>query len=238
MHIECSYSAINFLSFRLSSLECTHFQMDPRKLTDEELVRLLLATRDEDLRAELWCEFWHRFQPVIARTVRRRIVRYTRWVDSAWVDDLVSETFLKICNDDYKALRKFEFRHQSALHGFLKVMAAHIAEDAIRKRNSDKEGGGLPHENIDDLPQPPSDRSNAVQSMLNNLRMNEIENCLQQRKSEPNFVRDHRTFWLYYRDGFTANEIYELPDIGFKSVKGVESALLRLSKWLGDCLDY
>jgi RNA polymerase sigma-70 factor (ECF subfamily) len=211
--------------------------MDPRKLNDEELVRLLLATRDEDLRADLWVEFWRRFQPVIARTVRRRIARYTRWVDLGWVDDLVGETFFKICKDNYKALRKFEFQHENALYGFLKVLAAHVVEDDIRKKNSEKEGGGQAPENIDDLTQPPSDRFSAAHSMLNNLRMNEIESCLQQRKGEPNFVRDHKTFWLYFRDGFTASEISELPDIGFKSVKGVESALLRLSKWLGDCLN-
>lgn len=212
--------------------------MDPRKLTDEELVRLLLATRDEDLRAELWVEFWRRFQPVIARTVRRRIARYTRWVDHGWVDDLVQDTFLKICKDEFKILRNFEFRHENALRALLKVMAANVVEDDIRKKNSEKEGGGQQPENIDNLTQPPSDRSRGVQSMLNNLRMNEIENCLQQRKSEPNFVRDHKIFWLYFRDGFTANEISEFPDIGFKSVKGVESALLRLSKWVGDCLDF
>ena len=211
--------------------------MDPGKLTDEELVRLLLATRDEVLRADLWVEFWRRFQPVIARTVRRRIARYTRWVSPDDVDDLVSETFLKIFNDDYKVLRKFEFRYENALHGFLKVMAANVVGDYIRKKKSGKEGGGQPHENIDDLPQPPSDRLSAVASMLNNLRMDEIENCLQQRKGEPNFVRDHKTFWLYFRDGFTANEIFELPDIGFKSVKGVESALLRLSAWVANCLN-
>jgi RNA polymerase sigma-70 factor (ECF subfamily) len=211
--------------------------MDPRKLTDEELVRLLLATRDEDLRAELWVEFWRRFQPVIARTIRRRILRYTRRVDLDWVDDLVHDTFLKIWKDDYKALRKFEFRHQNALHGFLKVMAARVVEDDIRKKNSEKEGGGQPHENIDDLLQPPSDRSHGVASMFNNFRMNEIENCLQRRKGEPNFDRDHKIFWLYYRNGFTALEISQLPDIGFKNVKGVESALLRLIKWVVHCLD-
>ncbi len=212
--------------------------MDPRKLTDEELVQLLLATRDEDLRADLWVEFWRRFQPVIARTVRRRVLRYTRWVDHDWVDDLVQDTFLKICKDEFKIVRNFEFRHENALHGFLKVMAARVAEDDIRKKNSDKEGGGQSSENLDDSAQAASDRSSAVQSMLNNLRMSEIENCLQQRKGEPNFGRDHKIFWLYFREGFTANEISELPDVGFKSVKGVESALLRLSKWVGDCLDF
>jgi len=212
--------------------------MDPRKLTDEELVRLLLATRDEALRADLWVEFWDRFQPVIARTVRRRIARYTRWVDHGRVDDLVQDTFLKICKDEFKILRNFEFRHENALRALLKVMAANVAEDKIRSEIAEKKGGGQKPENIDDLTQPPSDRSRGVQSMLNNLRMNEIEKCLQQRKSELNFDRDHRIFWLYFRDGFTANEISELPDIGFKSVKGVESALLRLSKWVGDCLDF
>jgi len=211
--------------------------MDPRKLTDEELVRLLLATQDEDLRPELWVEFWHRFQPVIARTVRRRIARYTRWVDHAWVDDLVQDTFLKICKDQFKILRNFEFRHENALRALLKVMAAHVAEDDIRKRNSEKEGGGQPTENLDDLPQPPSDRSSAVDSMFNNLRMSEIEKCLQQRKGEPNFVRDHKIFWLYFRDGFTALEISQLPDIGLNNVKGVESALLRLVKWVVHCLN-
>ncbi|MGC2696419.1 MAG: sigma-70 family RNA polymerase sigma factor [Candidatus Angelobacter sp.] len=200
-------------------------------------MRLLLATRDEDLRADLWVEFWRRFQPVIARTIRRRILRYTRWVDPDWVDNLVQETFLKLLKDDCKALRKFEFWHENAFQGFLKVMAAHVVEDDIRKKNSEKEGGGQPHENIDDLLQPPSDRSRGVQSMLNNLRMSEIENCLQRRKADPNFVRNHKIFWLYYREGFTALEISQFPDIGFKNVKGVESALLRLIKWIIDCLD-
>ena len=141
---------------------------------------------------------------VIARTIRRRIVRYTRWVDPDRVDDLVQETFLKICKDNYKVLRNFEFWHENALPGFLKVMAANVVEDDIRKRSSDKEGGGQKPEDIDNLPQPPSDRSHGVASMFNNLRMSEIENCLKRRKGEPNFERDYKMFWLYFRDGFTA----------------------------------
>ena len=211
--------------------------MDPRKLTDEELVRLLLATRDEALREDLWVEFWRRFQPVIARTIRRRVLRYTRWVDPGWVDDLVQDTFFKICKDNYKVLRKFEFRHENALPCLLKVMAANVVEDDIRKRNSSKEGGGQAPEDIDNLPQPPSDRSSAVESIFSSFRMNEIENCLQRRKGEPNFDRDHKIFWLYYRNGFTALEISQLPDIGFKNVKGVESVLLRLIKWVVHSLD-
>ena len=207
--------------------------MDPRKLTDEELVRLLLATRDEDL----WVEFWHRFQPLIARTVRRRIVRYTRFVDLGRVDDLVQDTFLKILKDDCKALRHFEFWHENALPSLLKVITAHVVEDDIRKKNSEKEGGGQTPEDVDNLLRPPSDRSSSAASIFNHLRMSEIENCLQRRKGEPNFDRDCKMFWLYFRTGFTALEISQLPDIGLNNVKGVESALLRLVKWVVHCLN-
>jgi RNA polymerase sigma-70 factor (ECF subfamily) len=204
--------------------------------TDEQLVRLLLSTQDEALRKDLWFEFWHRFQPVIARTIRRRILRYTRWVDRDWVDDLVQDAFYKICKDDYNALCKFEFWHENAFQGFLKVMAANVVEDDIRKKNSEKEGGGQTQEDVDNLLHPPSDRSRSAVSIFNDLRMSEVEKCLQKRKADPNFDRDHRIFWLYFRDGFTAQEISLLPDIAFKNVKGVESVLLRLVKWVVQCL--
>lgn len=201
-------------------------------MSDEELVRLCLASQDETL----WAEFVRRFQPVIAGVVFKRLSRCPRWIDRSDVDDLVGDVFLKICKDDFKVLRNFEFRHENALPAYLRVVAAHVVEDDMRKKNSDKEGGGEARQNIDDLPHPPSDRSSAVESILNNLRMNEIEKCLQQRKGEPNFARDYKIFWLYFRDGFTAHDISQLPDIGFKNVKGVESALLRLSKWVNTCL--
>ena len=204
--------------------------------TDEQLVRLLLSTQDEALREDLWLEFWHRFQPMIARVIFKRLSRAPRWIDRSDLDDLVSEVFLKICTNNFKVLCNFEFWHENAFRGFLKVMTAHLVEDYIRKKKSEKEGGGQKLENIDDLLQPPPDHSKS-HSIFNNLRMSEIENCLQKRKSEPNFVRDHKIFWLYYRNGFTSLEISQLPDIGFKNVKGVESALLRLVKWVIHCLD-
>jgi RNA polymerase sigma-70 factor (ECF subfamily) len=205
--------------------------------TDQELVRLLLSTQDEALREDLWVEFWHRFQPVIARTIRRRILRYTRWVDHDWVDGLVQETFLKILKDDCRALRKFEFWYENAFPAFLKVMAARVVEDKIRSEIANKKGGRQKPDNIDDLSPFLSDGSRGVASMFNNLRMSEIENCLQRRKGEPNFDRDCKMFWLYFRTGFTALEISQLPDIGLNNVKGVESALLRLVKWVVHCLN-
>ena len=204
-------------------------QMDPRKLTDEELVRLLLATREEDLRAELWVEFWRRFHdPVIVLTVRRRIIRHIRRAEPALVEDLAQETFLKICKPDFKVLRNFEFRHENALRAWLKVMAAHVVEDYFRRHKIVPE---------------PLDRDMAGQSDFRDdverrRQIQKVEDCLQQFADNPNFPRDYKAFWLYYRDGLTAQSISLIPDIGFNGVKGVESALLRMTKLVRQCLGF
>jgi len=48
-------------------------------------------------------------------------------------------------------------------------------------------------------------------------------------------VRDRNLFWLYYRQGLTADAISRIPAIGL-SAKGVESALLRLTRLLRDTI--
>lgn len=202
--------------------------MDPRKLSTQELLKLCLETRDEGL----WTEFVHRFQPLIAGVIVKRLSRYRR-ANPDLVDDLGQDTFLKICEDNFRRLRMFEFREQGekGLYAFLKIMADNVVKDFIRKKKSNREGGGQEPESIENLPQAPSDRSSAVESILNNLRMHEIENYLQQLAGEPNFSRDYKIFWLYYGEGLTAQAIAQLPDMGL-TVKGVESTLLRLIKWL------
>jgi RNA polymerase sigma-70 factor (ECF subfamily) len=203
--------------------------MDPRKLTDEELVRLLLATRDEALRADLWVEFWRRFHhPVIVLTVRRRLVRRIGRAEPALVEDLAQETFIKICKPDFKVLRNFEFRHENALRALLKVMAAHVVEDYFRQHKIVPE-----HLDFDTAGQ-----TDFLHEVERRRQIEKIENCLQQLADKPNFPRDHKAFWLYYRDGLTAQSISQIPDIGFNGVKGVESALLRMIKLLRQCLGF
>lgn len=204
--------------------------MDPRKLSTEELARRCLASRDKDL----WTEFVRRFQPVITGVIVKRLLRYTRY-NHTLADDLVGETFLKICKDDFKALREFEFRHETALHGFLKVMALNALEDHFRKDKSDKRGGGRPEDDFESAKATVAAISDSVESIHNRIQLNEVHACLQQLRSEPNFDRDYKIFCLYYCDGLTAQAISQLPGIGL-TVKGVESTLLRLIKWLRDKL--
>ena len=67
-----------------------------------------------------------------------------RWteVSPGLVDDLVQNTFLKLCADNFKALREFEFRHEHALTGFLKVVASNVVRDHLRSSLSQKHGNG------------------------------------------------------------------------------------------------
>jgi RNA polymerase sigma-70 factor (ECF subfamily) len=206
--------------------------MDPRKLSAQELVRFCLASRDQ----ALWVEFVRRFQPLIAGVTVKSIFRHTgRAANRSLVDDLVQDTFLKMCRNDFKILRKFEFRHENALHGFLKVVTAHVVEDDFRKKNSVKEGGGRGEEDLEQfqliIPAP----SDSPESMERRILFEEVKARLQELAAEPNFTRDSTIFWLYYRDGLTAQAISQLPGIGL-TVKGVESTLLRLIKWLRDKL--
>jgi RNA polymerase sigma-70 factor (ECF subfamily) len=48
--------------------------------------------------------------------------------------------------------------------------------------------------------------------------------------------RDRVLFWLYYRQGFTAEEISALPGASL-TAKGVESALRRIASWLREQLE-
>ena len=207
--------------------------MDPRKLSTQELIKLFLATRDE----VLWAEFMRRFQPVIAGVIVKRLFRRVGQANPDLVDDLVQETYRKICNDDFAALLNFEFRNENALAFpcFLKVMAANVVEDYLRQKNNEKNGGGLVEEDIEVVQMTVAAQSDSSQSIYNRIQIQEIETCLQQLAGEPNFARDHKIFWLYYRDGFTAQAISQLPGMGL-TVKGVESTLLRLIKWLRDKL--
>jgi RNA polymerase sigma-70 factor (ECF subfamily) len=200
--------------------------MDPRKLSAQELVSFCLDSQDE----AGWTEFVRRFQPLIAGVVNRCVFRRLG-SNPALVDDLVQETYLKLCANDYKPLRDFDFQHDNAFFGFLKVVASHVVEDHFRGSRSQKRGSGREEEDIEEVKAAAPFRSSASQPAELAILIVEIERCLSKLTSEPNFARDHAIFWLYYRQGLTAKAIAQMPAISL-SVKGVESTLLRLTRWV------
>jgi len=203
-------------------IPCTTTPVDYRSLDAVELIRACA----EHGEAAAWCEFIHRFQRVIA-TVAYRVAR--KWGENAQqvVADVVQETYLKLCSDHARILLEFRPSHPDAIFGFLKVVAANVANDHFRRLHSGKRGGDVTRPlghaeaaaSADSLGHP----ANVERAML----MAKIDSCLRAEVPAATRERDCTIFWLHHRQGLTAKEIAALPSIGL-SVKGVESTLYRL----------
>jgi RNA polymerase sigma factor (sigma-70 family) len=205
--------------------------MDPQELSPQELLQLCLASKDE----ACWLEFVRRFQPLIARVVvkcvRRRSIPHP-----SLVDDLVQETYLKLCANQCKALRDFECEHENALFGFLKKVAHNVVEDYFRTSYSQKRGSGREEEDLETVTAIAAPGPDPATETERNILLGQVARCLDDCAQDPNFRRDSTIFWLYYRHGLTAKAISQMPAIGL-TVKGVESTLLRLTRMVREKLN-
>jgi RNA polymerase sigma-70 factor (ECF subfamily) len=179
---------------------------------------------------EAWVEFVRRYNSVIALSVLRNVRRWQNPADSL-VDDLVQETFLKLCRDECRILKDFQVKSEDSLYAFLKVVAANVVRDYFKAETAAKHGGTLqpiPSEKIEI-----SVASTAAPEaeMNRQVLLEQIESHLDQCVRGPHSQRDKQIFWFYYRHGYTAEAIAALPNIGLK-IKGVESTLHRLAMQL------
>lgn len=199
--------------------------MDPQKLSAQELVQLCLASQDQ----MPWFEFVRRFRPLIFGVVVKSLRRWTI-PDRAMVDDLIQETFFKLCANNFRALRTFDYEHENSLFGFLKTVASNVVQDHVRTTYSQKRGSGREEEDLDSVSATVASGNSFADDAHRRILISEIKNCLNEEAAEePNFRRDSAIFWLYYRHGLTAKAISQIPAIGL-TVKGVESTLLRLTR--------
>ena len=207
--------------------------MDARTLSTKELLRLCLESNDQ----AAWLEFVRQFQPLIARVVLKTLYRARYWKKPTLqeVDDLVQDTFLKLCANNFRALRNFDYQHENALFGFVKVVASNVVLDYLRSSQNDTHGGGREEEDLDDAYNVPSSGPGNPKATERHVLLGEIRRWLESQSSDPNISRDCMIFWLYYQQGYTAKAISELPGIGLE-VKGVESALLRLIRLVRECM--
>jgi len=166
-----------------------------------------------------WLDFVRLFQPLIAAVVTRIMRSYGEF-DRTLADDLIQDVYVRLCNENCKALRQFEHRHEDSIFGFVKIVAVSVATDHFRARNRDKRAEDM-RTDVKDvdaiISAPPID-------VHRRLTTDEIFMCLDRITSNP---RDRSIFALYYQQGYSAKEIAMIPGIGL-SAKGVESTILRL----------
>ena len=161
-----------------------------------------------------------------------KAVRHWTTPQPSLVDDLVQETYVKLFDNNSRALREFQFDHENALFGFLKAVASNVVHDHFRSSYSQKRGSGREEE---DLEKVGATLGGSAGNPDRHILFDEILRCLRSLATEPNFSRDLAIFQLYYFDGLTAKAISRLPGIDL-TVKGVESTLLRLVRFIKEKL--
>jgi len=178
-----------------------------------------------------WEEFVRRCVP-LASLVALRISRMWDSAPSpATVDDIVQEVFLKLCEQERRILRDFEPRGEDSFLGLLRTVSVSVANDYFRRVSSTKRGGKVVTMPLmDDEVQLSMDGAAPAARMQQSALFAELDQKL---RSAPKAIseRDRALFWLYYRQGYTAEEIARLSAAGL-TAKGVESALRRVTMWL------
>jgi RNA polymerase sigma-70 factor (ECF subfamily) len=193
--------------------------MEKTETPIRELLELCLSSEDE----RYWHEFVARTQPLIANVI---INTLRRWRDPqpSLVDDLIQDTYMRLFAKDRKALRGLRNEYENTIFAYLKKVAFNATCDHGRQGKNVEE---VPLDDVTPLPSP-----DGFKRIEFERRKDQIQNCLE-RLPEESRRRDQSIFWLYFEQGFTAKEISLLPGMGL-TVKGVESVILRLTRFLNE----
>jgi RNA polymerase sigma-70 factor, ECF subfamily len=193
----------------------------------DDLVKACAGSRNP----AAWEEFIRRFHPVIARVVMRTARRFgepSRQV----LDDLIQETYLKLCEDDSRLLRSFQPRFPGAIFGFLKVVAANVVHDHYKFALAEKRGAGQTDALWEGTrPAPASPDVGNFDAMERHVFLLQVDQVLTRSAGGEEQTRNRAIFWLYYRHGLSANAIASLPSFGL-TTKGVESTILRMTRMI------
>lgn len=193
--------------------------MGQEEIPIRDLLNLCLGSEDQ----EQWREFVRRTQPLIASVIINTIRRWQEPSPSL-VDDLIQDTFLKLFANERKALRSIKNEYENTIFGYLKVVASNVVRDHFRQTENKVEEVEL----TDPVLPPTPDGLDRVE--FTRLK-DKIQTRLQTLSSSETYRRDETIFWMYYEQGYTAKEISFLPSVGL-TVKGVESTLLRLTRFV------
>jgi RNA polymerase sigma-70 factor (ECF subfamily) len=190
----------------------------------EELLRACVDIGDESV----WREFVGRFHALIAGVALKTA---RRWGENspAAIEDLVQETYLKLCADPKGMLAEFEARHPDAFYGYLKVVTCNLVNDYYRARHSRKRDAKREEPLQPSVAVMPDKGMGTKDEIEKSVLLSEVDSVLKSHNDVADPDRDRAIFWLYYRQGMTAQAIAQLPGMDL-TVKGVESLIFRLTR--------
>jgi RNA polymerase sigma-70 factor, ECF subfamily len=202
----------------------------------------LLLTRYSSLSADLlirecaesgeraaWEEFVSRFNRAISLSVIRAAHLWSD-VPRQLVEDLIQETYLKICADECRLLLDFAARNPDAVSGYIKTIAVNVVHDHFKGLHAQKRGAGQKQESLDEVnPRSGNKALGSPEAMEHQILLKEIDDYLNICSDGADRERDRLVFWLYYQQGMSAKAIATLPNVGL-TAKGVESLIFRLTR--------
>lgn len=194
-------------------------------MSTDELIRQCAGSTD----STIWEEFVSRFHRPICLSVLRAVRQWGKTPHEV-VEDLVQETYVRLCVDNCHRLCEFAVDHPEAVVGYIKTVASNIAHDYFKARNSQKRGSGDAPQSLEDINPTAGTGSLGGQAAIEReILLKQINRCLETCSEGPDQERDRLIFWLYYQQGLSAKAIAALPTVGL-TAKGVESAILRLTR--------
>lgn len=150
------------------------------------------------------------------------------------LDDLIQETYFKLCANDYKILRHFNHEHENAFLGFIKIVAVNVTRDHFKATYARKRGSEQTHLDANLIDAAAAENTEgSPRSIERAILIQEIERHLNSCTQGPDQEKRRTIFWLYYRVGLSAAAISALPAINL-TTKGVESTILRITREIRD----
>jgi RNA polymerase sigma-70 factor (ECF subfamily) len=195
-------------------------------MTAEELVCACTESHD----GAAWEEFVARFHKPISLSIKRTACQW-RKDPSQFVDDLLQETYLKLCADRCILLLEFARQHSGdAVLGYIKTIAVNVAHDHFKSLHSQKRGAGETDQLHEDLePAAHSASFGGPEAMDREVFLKQVDNQLQNCTAGSNQERDCLIFWFYYLQGMSAKAIAALATVRL-TAKGVEAVIFRLTR--------
>jgi RNA polymerase sigma-70 factor (ECF subfamily) len=186
-------------------------------------------------RQEGWTKFVAYCQPTIQAAVVRSIRRCGTPTPEL-AEDLVQDTYMRLCADNYRILRDVRFFESAGINGLLEAVAVSVTFDYFRRRIAKKRGSGQQPISIDQAKEIPTADPEGQRRTERHVLFGEIDRHLRAISAPENAARDRRVFWLYYHHGFSAKEIAALAGVSL-TPKGAESILHRLTAQLKEVFD-
>ncbi|HWY59693.1 MAG TPA: sigma-70 family RNA polymerase sigma factor [Terriglobales bacterium] len=195
-------------------------------MSGQELIR---ACADNDGAA--WDEFVSRFYRPISLSIIRTAYQWGE-IPQQVVDDLVQDTYLKLCGNKGRQLLEFAAKHPDKIVGYVKTTAMNVAHDHFKSLHSQKRGSGEVSQIAEESdPKGAPSQPGGQEAMEREVLFKQIDECIESCLEGPDRDRDRTIFWLYYQQGMTAKDIAALPTIDL-SDKGVESVIVRTIRLL------